>query len=98
MSTEKKYTDAFDEARARYRITGAGGVSLPNQSTPARPGAQQAESTPQIEASKNVIVKNGVVMIGGKNIKTKDQRDNTHFGIFDYGKKDTKNNGSDTSK
>ena len=99
MSTDKKYIDAFEEARSRYRITGAGGVSLPGgPATPARAGAPQSESTPQTAAAKNVIIKGGVVMIGGNNIKVRDQRDNSLFGILDYGKKDTKDNRSNPSK
>lgn len=88
MPPEQKYEDAFEQARNRYRTTGAGGVSMPGgPSAPARNGAVQAESTVQVPPTRNVIMKNGVVMIGGANVKTKENINDSNYGILDYGKK-----------
>ena len=88
MPPEQKYEDAFEQARNRYRTTGAGGVSMPGgPSAPARNGAVQAEAAVVAPPTKNVIIKNGVVMIGGPNIKTKENINDSHYGILNYGKK-----------
>jgi len=90
MSKENQYQQAFNDAMSRYRITGAGGVTLPG-------GHSSAPEPPKQNPSKHVQFKNGVVTIGGKNIKTKEQReDHSSIRILDYGrpKEDKKDSGT----
>jgi hypothetical protein len=98
MPAQNPYEESFKRAKDRFRQTGVGGVSLPSRSAPARPGAPQAETTTSNPASKNVIMKNGIIMIGGPNVKTRTQEHNPSIKVFDYGKKeaqkDNKNNGT----
>jgi hypothetical protein len=82
MPEKPPYEDAFNAARSRFRQTGAGGVSLPDRS-----GAGRVATPAPTDAKMNVIFENGVVKIGGSNIKTKNQKDRSSIVIFDYGKK-----------
>jgi hypothetical protein len=80
MSEEKnQYQQTFDAARDRFRITGAGGVTLPG-------GNSSAPPPPKQNPEKHVQYKNGVVTIGGKNVQTNKKTDNSSIRIFDYGK------------
>ncbi len=77
-----QYQQAFDRAKDRLRITGVGGVSLPN------PGGFTTQGfTPQ-EPARHVAFdpKTGCVTIGSSAIKTKKpSQDQGNIRIFDYG-------------
>ena len=83
---------AFDRAKERLRITGVGGVSLPN------PDGSSVTGFPKQDPSRHVTFdpKTGCVMIGSRAIKTKQQsKDMGSIRIFDYGqpkKDETKKN------
>lgn len=83
MPEKTPYEQAFDDARSRFRQTGTGGVSLPDRS-----GAGRVPEVKPLDPKKNIIMKNGVIMVGGKNVKTKDQKDGSSIRVFDYGKKE----------
>lgn len=86
MSPENPYEQAFNNAKARLRITGVGGVTLPG-------GHSSAPTAPKQDPSKHIQFKNGVVTIGGRNVKTKKGKDYSSIRILDYGKpKENKKN------
>ena len=78
-----QYQQAFDRAKERLRITGVGGVEMPN------PGGFTTVGHTTQDPSRHVAFdpKTGCVTIGSKAIKTKKQSMNTgSIRIFDYGK------------
>jgi hypothetical protein len=87
-----QYQQSFDRAKERLRITGVGGVEMPNPG-----GFTTTGHTPQ-DPARHVAFnpKTGCVTIGSNAIKTKKQSMNTSsIRIFDYGKPkedDTKKN------
>jgi len=85
--SQEEYQKAFEDAKTKYRQHGAGGVSLP--------GTDNATPTeiPVVDPSKNIVVKGGVVYIGGPNLKITSKQTNSSIKVFDYGqptKKDEK--------
>ena len=79
MSKENPYEQAFKNAMSRYRITGVEGVILPG-------GHNSVADPPKQNPSKHVQFKNGVVTIGGKNVKTREQSDYSNIRVLDYGR------------
>jgi hypothetical protein len=59
-----KYQEYFNQAAARFRQTGAGGVSLPNPDLTRNP-VDPIKTDP----SRQIILKNDWVMVGGRNVK-----------------------------
>jgi len=79
MSENQDYKKAFEEAKNKYRQHGVGGVLLPgtDHSTPTE--------LPSVDPSRNIVVKGGVVYIGGPNLKIAKNTNNSSIKIFDYG-------------
>ena len=77
-----QYQQSFEQAKDRFRITGVGGVEMPN------PIGGSSRATPAQDPTRHVIFdrKTGAVMIGSRAIKTKQQKDHGSIRIFDYGK------------
>ena len=81
MSEKQPHEIAFEQARARMRITGAGGITLPNGQTSER-------HIPKQDPSKHLKVgRDGVVYIGGPNVKTTTRRESGSVRIIDLGRK-----------
>jgi hypothetical protein len=82
MPEKQPHEIAFDQARARYRITGAGGVTLPNGSVSK---TELAVNPP----SKNLIMgRDGVIYVGGRNVKTTTKKDSGSIRILNIGSKE----------
>lgn len=62
---EDKYQQYFDQAKAKMRQTGAGGIELPNPDLTARP-----QDPIKVDPKRQVILKGDWVVVGGKTVKT----------------------------
>jgi len=84
MSKERlklEHEKAFQAAKDRYRQTGAGGVTLPNSDNVKVP------EIPNRDPKDNISFKNGVVVIGGSNVKTTTRKNSGSIQVFDYDKR-----------
>lgn len=63
---QNKYEQYFETAKAKMRQTGAGGIQMPNPDLTARP-----QDPIKVDPQRQVILKGGWVMVGGKTIGTK---------------------------
>jgi hypothetical protein len=83
MPEDAQYNkQAFDRAKERLRITGVGGLSIPN------PDGSSSTGFSKQDPSRHVAFdpKTGCVTIGSKAIKTKKpSKDTGSIRIFDYG-------------
>lgn len=60
-----KYEQYFEQAKAKMRQTGAGGIQMPNPDLTARP-----QDPIKTDPKRQVILKGDWVMVGGKTVKT----------------------------
>ena len=95
-----KYEEYFEQAKAKMRQTGAGGISLPNPDPTANP-----QDPIKTDPKRQIILKNDWVMVGGKTVGTRrGPKSSIQIlgasakiidGIRDAAKKDKKGNESD---
>ena len=64
-----KYQEYFNQAAARFRITGAGGLQVPN------PDLTRNPSDPvKVDPARQVVMKGDWVVVGGSTVKKRDTK------------------------
>ena len=81
MPEKQPHEIAFEQARARLRVTGAGGVSESKGTN------SQNIIVPQNPGKNLTMGRDGIIYVGGRNVKTTTRKDSGSIRILDLGRK-----------
>ena len=77
----EKHEEYFNAASARFRFTGAGGTQVPNPDLTRNP-----QDPPKVDPGRQVILKGDWVVVGGRNVKTRNSK-SSHVNILNVSAK-----------